>query len=68
LTEAIQESEIFDTKPHHHNNIKCGSGYYKRNGATTLFAALEVLRGKVIGQCDAQPRHQEFLKFLRHLD
>ncbi len=41
---------------------------YKRNGTTCLFAALEVLQGKVIGECYARHRHQEFLKFLRRLD
>ena len=41
---------------------------YKRNGTTTLFAALNVLDGKVIGQCQARHRHQEWLKFLRRLD
>ena len=41
---------------------------YKRNGTTTLFAALEVLQGKVVGQCYARHRHQEFLKFLQRLD
>ena len=41
---------------------------YKRNGTTTLFAALEVLQGKVVGQCYERHRHQEFLKFLRRLD
>ncbi len=41
---------------------------YKRNGTTTLFAALDVLLGKVIGQCHARHRHQEWLKFLRRLD
>jgi transposase/transcriptional regulator with XRE-family HTH domain len=41
---------------------------YKRNGTTCLFAALEVLQGKVIGQCFTRHRHQEFLKFLRRLD
>src|SRR6266702_1886850 len=41
---------------------------YKRNGTTTLFAALQVLNGKVIGQCLPRHRHQEFLKFLRTLD
>ena len=41
---------------------------YKRNGTTTLFAALNVLQGKVIGQCYQRHRHQEFLKFLRRLD
>src|ERR1700677_3991996 len=41
---------------------------YKRNGTTTLFAALELARGKVIGQCYQRHRHQEFLHFLRKLD
>jgi transposase len=41
---------------------------YKRNGTTTLFAALEVAQGKVVGQCYARHRHQEFLKFLKTLD
>jgi transposase len=41
---------------------------YKRNGTTNLFAALEVVEGKVIGQCYARHRHQEFLKFLKRLD
>ncbi len=41
---------------------------YLRHGTTTLFAALEILEGKVIGQCFPRHRHQEFLKFLRRLD
>jgi transposase len=41
---------------------------YKRNGTTTLFAALNTLNGSVIGQCLPRHRHQEFLKFLRKLD
>ena len=41
---------------------------YKRNGTTTLFAALDVLEGKVFGHCLPRHRHQEFLKFLRLLD
>jgi transposase len=41
---------------------------YKRNGTTTLFAALEVAQGKVVGQCFARHRNREFLKFLRCLD
>lgn len=40
----------------------------KRNGTTCLFAALARLQGKVIGQCYARHRNQEFLKFLRRLD
>ncbi|HLC23021.1 MAG TPA: IS630 family transposase [Dehalococcoidia bacterium] len=41
---------------------------YKRNGTTTLFAALNTLDGKVIGQCLPRHRHQEFLRFLRTVD
>jgi transposase len=41
---------------------------YKRNGTTTLFAALDVLTGKVIGQCLPRHRHEEFLKFLRTIE
>jgi transposase len=41
---------------------------YKRNGTTTLFAALNVLEGTVIGQCMPRHRNQEFLKFLRQID
>src|SRR3954452_9399278 len=41
---------------------------YKRNGTTTLFAALDLLEGKVIGDCYSRHRHQEFLKFLRRID
>ncbi len=41
---------------------------YKRNATTTLFAALDVLTGKVIGQCLPRHRHDEFLKFLRTID
>src|SRR5215472_11785493 len=41
---------------------------YERNGTTTLFAALEVLQGRVIGRCYQRHRHQEFLRFLRTLD
>lgn len=37
---------------------------YKRNGTTTLFAALNVLDGSVLGTCMAQHRHQEWIKFL----
>ena len=41
---------------------------YKRHATPTLFAALEVLQGRVVGQCYARHRHQEFLKFLERLD
>ena len=41
---------------------------YKRNGTTTLFAALNVLNGQVIAQCQRRHRHPEWLKFLRQID
>jgi len=41
---------------------------YKRHGTTTLFAALNLLDGTVIGDCLGRHRHQEFLKFLRRID
>jgi transposase len=41
---------------------------YKRNGTTTLFAALDVLTGSVIGQCLPRHRHSEFLTFLKTID
>lgn len=37
---------------------------YERHGTTTLFAALDIAAGKIIGQCQPRHRHQEFLKFL----
>ena len=41
---------------------------YKRHGTTTLFAALNVLDGQVIGQCQQRHTHTEWLKFLRQID
>jgi transposase len=41
---------------------------YKRNGTTTLFAAMDYVTGTVLGKCMARHRHQEFLQFLRHMD
>lgn len=41
---------------------------YKRNGTTTLFAALELAEGQVIGTCMPRHRHQEWLKFLKLID
>ena len=41
---------------------------YKRHGTTTLFAALNVLDGKVIGRCMKRHRHQEFIRFLNVID
>jgi transposase len=41
---------------------------YKRYGTTTLFAALNILDGTVLGECMAKHRQSEFLKFLRRID
>jgi len=41
---------------------------YKRNGTTTLFAALNVATGEVVGECYERHRHDEFLIFLKKLD
>ena len=41
---------------------------YERHGTTTLFAALDVAAGQVIGQCQPRHRHQEFLRFLNKID
>jgi transposase len=41
---------------------------YRRHGTTTLFAALDVATGRVIGRCLKRHRHQEFLRFLREID
>ena len=41
---------------------------YKRNGTTTLFAALNILKGEIIGTCIKRHRHQEFIRFLRKID
>src|SRR5271163_2680937 len=41
---------------------------YKRHGTTTLFAALDVLEGRVIGRCMQRHRHQEFIRFLNTIE
>jgi transposase len=41
---------------------------YVRNGTTTLFAALEMAKGKLIGTCMSRHRHQEWIKFLKLID
>ena len=41
---------------------------YKRNGTTTLFAALDVVDGLVLADCMPRHRHQEWIKFLRQID
>jgi transposase len=41
---------------------------YKRHGTTTLFAALNIVEGKVIGRCMQRHRHQEFIRFLNAVE
>ena len=41
---------------------------YKRNGTTTLFTALSMLAGRMIGGCMPRHRHQEFIRFLKKID
>jgi transposase len=45
-----------------------GTPDYVRHGTTSLFAALDVATGRVIGKCHRRHRHQEFLRFLDHVD
>ncbi len=49
---------------------KCGTMThdYKRHGTTTLFAALNVLDGTVLGRCSQKHRHQEFIRFLNAVE
>lgn len=49
---------------------RCGTRThdYKRHGTTTLFAALSLLDGRVIGDCLPRHRHQEFIRFLKKID
>jgi len=48
--------------------VERGTHDYVRNGTTSLFAALDVATGKVIGRCHRRHRHQEFVKFLDQID
>jgi len=47
---------------------ECRTHDYERNGTTTLFAALNVATGEVVGKCKKAHRHQDFLDFLRIID
>jgi transposase len=54
--------------PMAYGKSECVTHDYVRHGTTSLFAALDVATGKVIGKCQRRHRHQEFLAFLRHVD
>ena len=71
VDEKSQIQALDRTQP----TLPLGLGYvegythdYIRHGTTTLFAALDVATGKVIGKCSKRHRHQEFLAFLRLID
>jgi transposase len=71
VDEKSQIQALNRTQP----TLPLGLGYvegythdYIRHGTTTLFAALDVATGKVIGKCSKRHRHQEFLAFLRLID
>jgi putative transposase len=71
VDEKSQIQALERTQP----NLPMSLGYvegvthdYTRHGTTTLFAALEVPTGTVLTQCKPRHRHQEFLRFLRHID
>lgn len=48
--------------------LKTRTHDYKRNGTTTLFAAIELAEGRIIAECMPHHRHQEWLKFLKKID
>lgn len=51
-----------------YNHRKTVTHDYKRHGTTSLFAALDILKGEVIGTCLKRHRHQEFIKFLKLIE
>ena len=71
VDEKSQIQALNRTQP----TLPMGLGYvegythdYVRHGTTTLFAALDIATGRVIGQCRKRHRHEEFLAFLRLID
>ena len=71
VDEKSQIQVLDRTQPGHpFKKGRCGTFThdYKRNGTTTLFAALNMLDGTVIGDCKPHHRHQEWLQFLKRID
>lgn len=54
--------------PFYPGRLKTLTHDYKRNGTTTLFAAIELAEGKIIADCMPRHRHQEWIKFLKKID
>ena len=63
--QALDRSQLLPLQP---GSPERRTHDYYRHGTTSLFAALDVATGAVIGKCLRTHRHQEFLAFLRHLD
>ena len=59
-TQSLLPMEPWQVERHTHD--------YARHGTASLFAALNTRTGEVIGRCHQRHRHQEFLKFLKHID
>lgn len=57
---------VLPLKPH--GKVKTIPFEYKRNGTTSLLAALDVHQGNVLGKCEKRHTHKEFLSFLKHLE
>lgn len=54
--------------PFYPGRLKTLTHDYKRNGTTTLFAAIELAEGKIIADCMPRHRHQEWIRFLKQID
>lgn len=68
IDEKIQIQALDRTQPTKEGRAGTMTHDYKRHGTTTLFAALNVLTGTVIGRCLPRHRNAEFLRFLRVID
>jgi transposase len=75
LVLCVDEKSQIQALERRQPNLPLGLGYvegvrhdYTRHGTTTLFAALDIASGEVLGQCKQRHRHQEFLAFLTHID
>ena len=71
VDEKSQIQALDRTQPALPMGFTYAEGYthdYMRHGTTTLFAALDLATGHVIGQCSKRHRHKEFLSFLRLID
>ena len=71
VDEKSQIQALNRTQPTLPMGLGYAEGYthdYVRHGTTTLFAALDIVTGRVFGQCRKRHRHEEFLSFLRLID